>query len=322
MAETLVSSSISISFNPSTDIPDLSGKVILITGANTGLGGASALSLAAHNPKTIYLTSRSLSKASSAASEILQTFPSAKIKLLELDLSSFDSVRKAAAKFSLEVERLDILMLNAGIMGVPAGVTEEGYEIQFGTNYMGHALLTKLLLPVLEKTASEAGDDGGVRIVSMTSHSHVYASKGGIQFDSLKSSAEEMRGYARYAQSKLANILWVKEMAKKYPRFVVAAVHPGVVNTGLLAGATDLGLPAGMGDAVNLSSVPVEQGMKNQLWAAVSKDVVSGEYYEPVGVGGKESADGKDDELAKSLWDWMESEIERYPAGSGSDLKL
>jgi retinol dehydrogenase-12 len=120
----------------------------------------------------------------------------------------------------------------------------------------------------------------------------------------------------------LANILWAREMAKMYPLFTVAAVHPGLVQTGLMAGATDLGLPTGMGGAVQRDAVGVEEGVKNQLWAAVSKDAVSGEYYEPVGVGGKVSADGKDDELAKKLWEWTESELEGYVAESGSGLKL
>jgi len=320
MAAEISESSGSIPFDPSKDIPSLSGKVILITGANAGLGKASLLSLAAHNPSTIYLGSRSLSKGSSTASEILKTIPGANIKVLELDLASFDSVKKAAVQVTEEAGRLDILMLNAGIMGVPAGVTEEGYEIQFGTNHMGHALLTKLLLPVLEKTASEANAD--VRIVSMTSHTHRYAPGGGVMFNILKSAAEQLPGYARYGQSKLANILWVREMAKRYPMFVVAAVYPGVVDTGLLVKATDLGLPAGMSGAVNRSSVSVEEGVKNQLWAAVAKGVVSGEYYEPVGIGGKVSDYGKDNELAKKLWEWTDSELKGYLAESGSDLKL
>jgi NAD(P)-dependent dehydrogenase (short-subunit alcohol dehydrogenase family) len=298
----------SIPFNPSLDIPDLTGKIVLVTGANTGLGKQSLLSLAHHNPTATYLAARNLFKASAAVAEIHSQVPGANIKLLELDLSSFDSVKKAATKFTEEAGRLDILMLNAGIMGVPPAVTEEGYEIQFSMKYMDHALLTKLLLPVLEKTASEPGAD--IRIISLTSHTHAYAPKGGVQFDTLKSTAETLRGFARYGQSKLANILWVKEMAKMYPLFTVAAVHPGVVQTGLMAGATDLGLPAGMGGAVQRGAVGVEEGVKNQLWAAVSRDVVGGEYYEPIGVGGKASADGKDDELAKKLWEWTESELD------------
>ena len=313
MAEITQSSS-SISFDPDKDIPSLADQTILITGANAGLGRASLLTLAAHNPSTIYLCSRSLSNGSSTASEILKSVPGANIKVLGLDLSSFESIKKVAAKVTEEAARLDILMLNAGIMGVPANVTEQGYEVQFGTNYMGHALLTKLLLPLLEKTAGEAKSD--VRIVASTSHTHHYAPSGGIVFESLKSTAEKMPGFARYGQSKLANVLWVREMAKRYPHFVVAAVHPGVVSTGLLARATDLGLPAGMSGAVNRSSVSVEEGVKNQLWAATAKGVVSGEYYEPVGVAGNASEYGKDDELAKKLWEWTESEL------SAGDLKL
>ncbi|KAK9240694.1 hypothetical protein V1525DRAFT_447901 [Lipomyces kononenkoae] len=301
-------------FKPSQDIPPLSGKVILVTGGNNGLGKQCVLEFARHRPDQIWLAARNLDKAQAAADEIKHLVPDARIKLLELDLSSFESVKKAAKIFSAESDRLDILMLNAGIMATPPGLTKDGYEIQFGTNHMGHALLTKLLLPVLEKTA-KSGANADVRIVSLSSDGHVYAPAGGLQFDTFKTTADSLGAVARYGQSKLANVLWVRQLAKVYPLFTVSAIHPGIVSTNLMAGATGAPLILRIvGGGLHKLGVAttVENGARNQLWAAVSKDVQSGEYYEPIGVGGLESAYGKDDNLAKKIWEWTEKELEGH----------
>lgn len=302
----------SVSFDPEKDIPSLVGKVILVTGGNAGLGKQSVLEFSRHKPKQIWLASRSLEKAKAAADEIKQQVPDAPITLLELDLGSFDSVKKASMRVLSESDRLDILMLNAGIMAVPPGLTKDGYEIQFGTNHMGHALLTKLLLPILETTAkSNTGAD--VRIVSMTSYGHTYAPKGGCRLDTAKTTAESLGAYGCYYQSKLANVLWIRQLAKLYPQFTVAAIHPGVVRTQLMDGAT--ATPAVVRVLVKVGNKflkSVEQGARNQLWASVSNGVKSGEYYEPVGIGGLASDDGKDDGLAKKLWDWTEEELKEH----------
>ncbi|MBE3050180.1 SDR family NAD(P)-dependent oxidoreductase, partial [Candidatus Bathyarchaeota archaeon] len=236
--------------------------------------------------------------------------PGAPIKILELDLASFESVKAAAATFMSESDRLDILMLNAGIMATSPGLTKEGYEVQFGTNHMGHALLAKLLLPVLETTAKT----GDVRIVSLSSVGHTQWRKGGFDFESLKTPAESFGALPRYYRSKLANVLWARQMAKVYTQFTVAAIHPGGgVQTNLAEGSS--GVPAIVRGLVRVMYVfltSVEDGVKNQLWASVSKDVKSGEYYTPVGVRGQASVDGMDDELAKAVWDWTENELRPY----------
>ncbi|KAF7547707.1 hypothetical protein G7Z17_g7535 [Cylindrodendrum hubeiense] len=302
----------SVNFNPEKDIPSLLGKVILVTGGNGGLGRQSVLEFARHKPKQIWLASRSLEKARIAADEIKQQVPEAPIKLLELDLGSFDSIKKASQKVLSESDRLDILMLNAGIMAVPPGLTKDGYEIQFGTNHMGHALLTKLLLPILEKTA-ENDTQADVRIVALSSYGHTYALRGGCHFDTTKTTADSLGAYGRYYQSKLANVLWVRQLAKLYPQFTVAAIHPGVVRTQLMEGATaSPTIVRVLARVGNMLLTPVEKGAKNQVWASVAKDVKSGEYYEPVGVGGLASDDGKDDGLAKKLWDWTEEELKAH----------
>lgn len=299
-----------VSFNPQKDIPSLEGKVILVTGANVGLGKQSVLEFARHRPKEIWLAARSLEKAQAAADNITRQVPDASLKLLQLDLSSFESIQKAAKTFRSATDRLDILMLNAGIMAVDPGVTKDGYEIQFGTNHLGHALLTKLLLPVLENTAKTA-PDADVRVISLSSRGHKSWPKGGFRFDLLRSSADELGSYTCYFQSKLANALFARQLAKEYPQFTVASIHPGVVQTELMNRST--GTPRilrGLVDWVGpyfLASVG--QGVRNQLWASVSKNVVSGEYYEPVGIGGKGSDDATNDSLAKELWDWTENEL-------------
>lgn len=298
------------SFTPELDIPSLHGKVILVTGGNAGLGKQAVLEYARHYPRRIWLAARDLDKAKAAVDEIHAQVADVSIKPLQMDLTTFQSVQKAVKQFTAEEDRLDILMLNAGIMASAPGLTEDGYEIQFGTNHMGHALLTKLLIPVLDKTVKISAD-GDVRIVSLSSTAHQRGPQEGIDFGSLKmAAASNMGPYIRYGQSKLANVLFVRQLAKLYPQFTVVAVHPGVVKTGLVSGTS--GLPFLTRILATLASyffTPVDQGARNQLWASVSKNVKSGEYYEPVGISGRSCALGKDDDLAKALWDWTEREL-------------
>ena len=301
----------SVRFSPKKDIPPLEGKVILITGGNSGLGKQCVLEFARHKPAQIWLAARNLDKAKTASDEIRRKIPDAPIRILKLDLSSLESVTEAARTFSAEAERLDILMLNAGIMAAKPDLTKDGYEEQFGVNFLGHALLVKLLLPVLLKTTQNSSD---VRIVALSSHGHMFAPRVGVKFDELKTVQKSLGSFGRYGQSKLAIILWARQLAKEYPQFTVASVHPGMVRTHLIMNAT--AVPFLVRCYIYVASIvttPVEWGAKNQLWAAVSKDVESGEYYNPVGVrGGMKSAKVKDDELAKKIWDWTETELKEY----------
>lgn len=302
------------SFDPKEDIPALNGKVILVTGGNSGLGKQAILEYARHNPSQIWLAARSLEKATAAANDIKKQVPNAPIKLLRLDLSSHDSVTKAAKEFNSESDRLDILMLNAGIMAAAPGLTEDGYEYQFGINYLGHALLTKLLLPVLDRTAkSDTKTD--VRIVAMSSAGHGLAPAEGINFDMLKATAESMGPFGRFGQSKLAVILFVRQLAKAYPQFTIVAIHPGTVDTNVISSAT--GAPAIVKFVARFAHrflASVGQGVRNQLWATVASGVESGEYYEPIGIAGKGKLRVQDDNLATKLWDWTEKELEHYNA--------
>ncbi|KAH0559666.1 hypothetical protein GP486_003811 [Trichoglossum hirsutum] len=192
------------------DIPDLTGRVAIITGGNTGM--------AARNP----------ARADEAIQAIKGSDPAANIVHLQLDLSDLNSVKKAAEEFlSISAE-----LPNSQVMATPYSETPQGYEIQWGTNYMGHYLLTRLLLPIMLSTASTA-PKGSVRIVNVSSYGHeLLAPKIGINFDDVNMKEEEGT-WARYGQSKLANVLHAKALADKYgdKNILTASLHPGSVNT-------------------------------------------------------------------------------------------
>ncbi|GAM37692.1 short-chain dehydrogenase [Talaromyces pinophilus] len=324
------------SFQPGRDIPDLSGKVILVTGGNTGLGKETILQLAQHNPARIYLASRNERKAESAIRSIKQQLSASgsaaaanevDIQFLQLDLSSFPSIRQAAQTFLQHNTRLDILVLNAGVMAEEAVTTPQGHEIQFGTNHIGHFLLTKLLLPVLLKTASpssppspseEGGGGGDVRVIVLTSlaSSHTPSNQGYMHLISSPQRLLGLTTWQRYAISKAANILFAVELARRYPSITSVSVHPGVVASDLYNGtqATN-GIVGAMLPAVKLLFFrSVRSGTLNQLWAAAGarKDaLVNGAYYTPVGYRNKDNRFVVDGMLAKRVWEWTEREVER-----------
>ncbi|KAL5598152.1 hypothetical protein FOBRF1_011945 [Fusarium oxysporum] len=281
----------------------------LLTGGNSGLGKESVLQFAKHDPKEIWLGARSEAKAKEAISDIKAQVPNAPIKFVKIDLASFKSIRDAAKVFTQESDRLDILLLNGGIMSVPPGTTDDGYEIQFGTNHMGHALLTKLLLPTLLRTADKGAD---VRVTVLASSAHQYAPPEGIKFDTLKSQALQMGTITRYGQSKLANALFAKELARRYPQLTTASLQPGLVTTNLANTMSDNSWIMRLAWKLTtlFIGVDVPTGTLNQLWASTSKDVVSGTYYEPIGRTGLGKPHTNDRALAAKLWDWTEKELE------------
>ncbi|KAF2450645.1 retinol dehydrogenase 14 [Karstenula rhodostoma CBS 690.94] len=314
-----------VSFDPAKDIPSLFGKVILVTGGNIGLGKQCVLEYARHNPLRIYLAARSPSKAQAAIEEIKQQLGASNstlITILELDLSSLSSVKVAAATLLEQESRLDILMLNAGIMAAAPGLTKDEYEMQFGVNYLGHALLFKLLHPLMEKTSKLTGAD--VRAIMVTSVGHQMAPKEGIPFDQLRTDCATLGAFERYGASKLAQILWARHAAMLYPSIKFAAAHPGLVGgTGLGSSATGTSTFANLLMTLSpIAATSVEKGARNQLWTSVGKDVKSGEWYAPemcmgvmqVGVGSQSGASvlAKDSAMARKLWDWTEGELQSY----------
>ncbi|CAH0054445.1 unnamed protein product [Clonostachys solani] len=277
--------------------------------------------LAKHNPKMIYLAARSRPRGEGAVSRIKATSAAtaeANIQVLDLDLASFASVQAAAARVVGETDRLDLLHLNGGIGMVPAGTTLEGYELQFGTNYMGHVLLTQLLLQTLLKTASIPGPD--VRIVSI-GHKLFAPNKGMISGE-LKTDMENHGGAELYAQSMLAKALFAYEFAKRYPQITATSLHPGTVKSGVWNGDKNVNwliANAIVKPVVALTGVSNEEGAKTQLWCSFSKDVKSGCYYEPIGKAGKESKLARDDALSTALWEWTDKELQAYGTAGWAD---
>lgn len=320
-----------MTFAPSTDIPALTNKIILVTGGSEGLGKQTIQQLATHSPARIYLAARNPTKAESALQEIQSNVgpDCAPISILTLDLSSLDSVKAAAAEIQARETRLDILITNAGVMGAK-GVTQDGYEIQFGVNHVGHALLIQLLLPLLLATASRQDvTPGDTRCVVLASEAEKFApSTNPYPFDKLRTPCDDLSAFTRYGISKLANLHYAAQLARRHPeaetgvRFV--SVHPGGVSTNLgdlMRGwpRTEKIIRKVVGVVIGL--VPVEQGAWNQLWAAtwpVGKQTEklgepkSGTFYWPVAAEGKGSKLAYDEAKAQELWEWTEKELQPH----------
>lgn len=293
----------------SSDIPDLSGQVIIVTGANVGLGLETVKQLSKRNAARIYVACRSQQKAEAAIKEIQRDIPDAcPLEFLKLDLASFASIKTAAAQFKSKNPRLDILVNNAGIMMVEPGLTEDGYEIQFGTNVMGTALFTQLLLPELLNTAKI---NPQTRVVILSSAAHARAPADSYPFDQLKTNMESKHTTARYTTSKLADLHYAKALAEREKSVRIIPVHPGMVATNLHHASTGLFLRPFLFIALKFAT-PVEQGALSQIWAAVSPDAKSGQYYGPVGKAEDGSKLARDGALQEKLFSWVQNELKDH----------
>jgi NAD(P)-dependent dehydrogenase (short-subunit alcohol dehydrogenase family) len=290
------------------DIPDLSGKIALITGANSGIGYETAKEFARKGIEVI-LACRSIEKGEEAASTIRTEIPDAKLKPMVLDLSSLKSVRAFADEFNAAYSRLDILLNNAGIMMVPYGKTEDGFEQQLGTNHMGHFALTGLLIDVLLNTPY-------ARVVNVSSNAHRF---GELDFDNLMFEDEEpYTPMKSYGNSKLANLLFTYEMQRlldeKNANMIAVAAHPGISTTNL---ANHLAHPLLMKLVMPLFGWMMQSaamGALPSIRAAVDPDVVGGQYFGPDGrneqkgypiaVSSNEASHNKED--ARRLWEVSE----------------
>jgi NAD(P)-dependent dehydrogenase (short-subunit alcohol dehydrogenase family) len=201
-------------------------------------------------------------------------------------------------------------------MATPAGLTEDGYEIQFGTNHLGHALLTKLLLPTLKATATATATATGepnadVRIITLSSSQYNKGPLTGYPFPEFKTDMSSTFTTNRYGHSKLANVHFTQQLALHHPELKCIAVHPGLVQTNLPSGLIRSWpyLTWVIKLAAVCVAVPVQTGVLNQLWAAFDKGVKSGGFYFPVGV---EMHDARIDNetAARELWEWTEKECE------------
>ncbi|BDD61638.1 hypothetical protein MAP00_006676 [Monascus purpureus] len=300
------------SFVPERDIGDLTGKVVFVTGGNTGLGKETVFQLAHHQPSRIYLAARNEDKAREAMTSIQDNFASpVDIRYIPLDLTSFKSIQAAAKQFTEDCDRLDILILNAGVMGSPAITTEDGFEIQMGTNHIGHFLLTKLLLPTLQETVASAIPAPDVRVVTVASLAYTLCTPSKVMMPT--SALLEASTWTRYGASKAANIIFAAELARRYPDILSVSVHPGMVASELYerARAVNPVLGTALVAAGSIFFRSVRSGALNQLWAAGAKRnlLTNGAYYAPVGIQGTRNEYATNEEMGKRLWEWTEEQI-------------
>lgn len=288
------------------DIPDQQGKLIIVTGGNSGIGYEAALALAGRNAHVI-LAVRGVDKGEEAAHQIRQRYPKALVTVMALDLSDLKSVRAFAESYLASNDRLDILINNAGVMALPARKTVDGFEMQFGTNHLGHFALTGLLLPALKKTP-------GARVVTVSSGVHV---SGDIHFDDLQWEKKYDR-WGAYAQSKLANLLFAYGLQRRFAETGIMALsvgcHPGYTATNLQAVG-----PQMEGSAIKLLMMKIsnfllaqgqDMGALPTLFAATAPQVNGCDYIGPTGKGGARGYPDKvrsndksyNETLAKRLW--------------------
>ncbi|MCH7481140.1 MAG: SDR family NAD(P)-dependent oxidoreductase [Chloroflexi bacterium] len=282
------------------DIPDQSGKVVIITGANSGIGYEAAGALAKKGA-TVVMACRNLEKGEAAAKAIIDEGPTGQVVLLHLDLADLSSVRRFADEFSAEYDRLDVLVNNGGIMAVPKGKTVDGFEMQIGTNHLGHYALTGLLIEMLKTTQN-------ARVVTVSSYAH---NMGKINFDDLSSEKSYQR-WSAYGRSKLANVLFGYELQRRlaangHPP-ISLVVHPGYA-------ATNLQRNTGLFSFANhFFAQSQEMGALPTLYAATSADIQGGEYIGPDGLMGqrgypqvaRSSRASHNELVAKRLWEVSE----------------
>jgi NAD(P)-dependent dehydrogenase (short-subunit alcohol dehydrogenase family) len=257
------------------DIPDQTGRTAVITGANTGLGYETAAALAAKGAHVV-LAVRNTDKGQAAADLISRRSPGASVAVQELDLTSLASIRAAAEELRAAHDSIDLLINNAGVMFTPRSTTKDGFELQFGTNHLGHFAFTGLLLDHIVAAP-------GSRVVTVSSVGHRFA-RNGIRFDDLQWEKDYSRVGA-YGQAKLANLMFTYELQRRLrgTGTIAAAAHPGGSRTELTRN-----LPPLLGAVTKLAEPlfqPAEMGALPQLRAGTDPGVIGGQYFGPDGFG-------------------------------------
>ncbi|KAF9906123.1 hypothetical protein EC991_000919 [Linnemannia zychae] len=297
-------------------IPDLTGKVAIVTGANSGLGYATTVALAGHGAR-VFLACRSQQRAQEAIdkakAEIASKYPNAstpQLEFLDLDLNDMTKSRQAAQEFLKKGLPLHILVNNSGIMNCPFALSADGIETQFAVNHMGHFVFTMNLLDKIKESQPS-------RIVVLSSIAHEMnpTSLNGIDFDTLNDPTKTSN-WDRYARSKLANVLFGKALARRLAneKVWVNIVHPGGVNTNLNRSARD-----SMGERLGAISdylseklaMTPEYAALTQLYLATSPEVeekdIRGRYFIPIANEIEPTAESRDVELQEKLWTFSEN---------------
>jgi len=283
-------------------IQDMHGKIIIITGANSGLGFEASRILAEKNA-TVVMACRDLSRGHDAAKRIKQLHPPANLTVIQLNLASSASIRSCAENIKNMFDHCDVLLNNAGVMAPPYSLTEDGFELQIGVNHFGHFLLTGLLMDMLIKAPA-------ARIVTMSSFAHYM---GAIRFDD----SNWTKGYLKwpaYGQSKLANLLFTYELDRRLKqanrRTIAVAAHPGYANTNLQR-------YSGLFSFLNrYVAQPAAMGVLPALYAATAWDVGGGQYFGPNGFlqlrgypkRTRSSRKSYDEDVARRLWELSEKQ--------------
>jgi NAD(P)-dependent dehydrogenase (short-subunit alcohol dehydrogenase family) len=285
-------------------IPDQTGRIAVVTGANSGLGLVAARELARKGARVV-MACRNLDKGHAAVDAIRSEVPDAQLQLDGLDLASLASVRSFAERFTETHDALDLLLNNAGVMAAPRRHTADGFELHLGTNHLGHFALTNLLLPLMEGRED-------ARVVTLSSNAHKTVR--GIAFDNLNGDRRYFRWNA-YGQSKLANLLFALELDRRLKArgstVKSLAAHPGYAATNLQSAAAPLvdRLFMKVGNAVVAQND--EMGALPVLYAATEPGLEGGTYAGPDGIGEhrghpkvvQPNRAAKNEETARRLWD-------------------
>ena len=299
------------------DIPDLSGKTAAITGVTGGLGVNTAIELGRHGASLI-VTARDDAKAATALEHIEKEAPGTKVDVIELDLADLTQTKAAAASLAGTVKHLDILINNAGVMATPQRLTVDGFELQMGTNHLGHFAWTATLWPLLKSSQT--------RVVTVASFAHSWVR--GIDLRSLttQGSPRRYRRWQSYGESKLANLLFALELNRRVKdagiNVVSVAAHPGYASTNLTSAGPSIGgnslRAMGMHQITRIVAQSAAMGAWPLLMAATDPKLAGGEYTGPshlrqmrgnpklVGMTGT----ARDPELADILWTASEQAVE------------
>ena len=284
------------------NIPNQNGKVVIVTGSSSGIGFEAARVLASKDAKVI-IAVRNLEKGNAACERIQGEFKDTDLMVMKLDLANLESVKDFAETFRNEYSQLDLLINNAGVMVPPYSKTSDGFELQFGTNHLGHFVLTGWLLDLLINTE-------GSRIVNVSSGAHIY---GKLDFDDLNWENRKYKKWSAYGDSKIANLYFTFELDRKLKEnnlgTITTAAHPGWT-------ATELQRNSGIaGFLNNFFAQDIPMGTLPTLRAAFDPDAKGGEYFGPKGFremrGYPERVDSndlsKDKKIAEKLWEVSET---------------
>ncbi|KAI0088815.1 NAD(P)-binding protein [Irpex rosettiformis] len=291
------------------DIPDLTGRVCIVTGGYTGIGKETVKALLKKNA-TVYIAGRSKSKAESAVEE-LRTSTGKKPVFLELDLANLASIRRSAEEFLGKEQELHILFNNAGVLSCPIEqTTADGYDLQFGTNVLGHWYFTELLMPALLR-GKETSPDKHARVITTSSIASYFSI---IQWNTLKDgpARRKMLSGQLYAQSKFGNVVVAREVARRYgdQGIISISVNPGNIKTELYRHVWKI--QHIILDFITLQPTPL--GALTQLYAGTMPEALqhNGEFFIPWARFGKARAEAYDVELGKKLWEWLEGTVKGF----------